>query len=186
MEKPLISIIVPCFNYSQYILECLESIKYQTSSNFECIIVDDGSSDDTEMIVKDWIKKDERFKYYYQSNSGVSKARNLGVALSRGKYILPIDADDKIESNYLEVCYKAMVADNDTILVYGESFLLNKPNKKWNLDPYNFEDLLYKNMIHCTALFKKRDFERVGGYDENMVDGLEDWEFWINLLKSGG
>lgn len=186
MKNPVISVVVPSYNHSKYIIECLNSVYRQTFVNFECIIVDDGSNDDTRKVVLDFIKNKERFKYLYQDNSGVSKARNYGIFSSLGKFILPLDADDAISDNYLEQCFKEINQTKDYKIIYGHSRLLSDPRKKWNLDPYNWEDLLYKNMIHCSGLFRKEEWDAVGGYDENMVDGLEDWEFWINLIRNEG
>lgn len=162
------------------------SVVNQTYKNFECIIVNDGSVDNTEEIILNWIKTDNRFKYYYQENSGLSKTRNKGIELSAGKYILPLDSDDKISNNYIEECVRVLETQNDVKIAYGASFVFGNKLKKWNLDKYNFEDLLYKNMIYCTGLFRKEDWEKVGGYDENLNEGLEDWEFWIHILKTGG
>lgn len=183
---PKVSIIVPCYNYEEFIIEALESVKKQTLREFECIIVDDGSTDNSVNIIKKWIKKDNRFYFYRQNNSGVSTARNKAISLSNYRFILPLDPDDKISKNYLEECYNVISLNRDVKLVYGDAYLLNNPKRKWNLDTYNYEDLLYKNMIHCTALFRKKDWEKVLGYDENLISGLEDWEFLINLLKNGG
>lgn len=181
-----VSVIIPCYNHSQFILEALESVLSQTFKDFECIIIDDGSTDNTKNIVLDWVKIDARFKYYYQNNSGLSKARNKGISLSSGQYILPLDSDDKISDNYLEKCVKALDSRCEIKIAYGESYFFGNSNQKWNLDSYNFEDILYKNMIYCTGLFRKEDWERVGGYDKNLKSGLEDWEFWIHILKKGG
>lgn len=181
-----ISVIIPCFNQAQFIVETLKSVGNQTFEGFECIVINDGSTDNTEKITKEWIKTDGRFKYVFQDNGGLSNARNKGISLSKGKFILPLDSDDKISSNYLEECFKILSSNEDVKVVYGEAYFFGRVNKKWNLDKYNFDDLLYKNMIYCSALFRKSDWEKVGGYDENLKSGLEDWEFWINILKDGG
>lgn len=186
MNKPLISVIVPCYNHSQFIVEALESVLNQSYINFECIIVNDGSTDNTEEVVLNWIQIDRRFKYIYQENAGVSSARNTGISQSSGLYILPLDSDDKISDNYLENCFNILELHAGIKVVYGDAYMFGKSKKKWNLDDYNFEDILYKNMIYCTALFRKEDWVKVGGYDENLKDELEDWEFWINILKNEG
>jgi glycosyltransferase involved in cell wall biosynthesis len=186
MISPKVSVIIPCYNHAQFILEALESVINQTFNDFQCLIIDDGSTDNTKQIVLDWIKTDGRFKYYYQDNSGLSKARNYGISLSLGSYILPLDSDDKISDNYIEKCVIALNANSEIKIAYGEAYFFGNSKKKWNLDTYNFEDILYKNMIYCTGLFRKQDWERVGGYDENLKKGLEDWEFWIHILKNGG
>ncbi len=186
MNIPKVSVVITCYNYSEYVIEALESVLCQTLKDFECIIVDDGSTDDSKAIICDWIKKDLRFSYHYQDNAGVSSARNKAITLSNSKYILPLDADDKISPNYLEDCFQVINFNSKVKLVYGKSYILNNPKKSWNLGIYEFDDLLYKNMIHCSAVFKREDWEEIGGFDNNLKKGLEDWEFWINLLKNGG
>ncbi len=97
--NPLISVIVPCFNQAQFLDECLQSVLDQTYQNWECIIVNDGSSDDTEEIANKWSKNDERIKYIYKENEGLSSARNLGVKISLGEFIYFIDSDDSLNGN---------------------------------------------------------------------------------------
>ena len=101
-DKPLISIIVPCFNQGEFLAEALNSVMGQTYSNWECVIVDDGSEDDTSVVAAEFVEKDRRFSYIKQDNQGPSIARNNGISLSKGTYILPLDSDDIIESTYLE------------------------------------------------------------------------------------
>lgn len=97
----MISIIIPVYNVSQYLNECIQSIVNQSYKDFECILIDDGSSDGSETICDQWEQKDSRIKVIHQSNQGVSKARNRGIAEAQGKYIAFIDSDDWIEENYL-------------------------------------------------------------------------------------
>ena len=97
--NPLISVIVPCYNQAQYLDECLQSVLDQSYQNWECIIVNDGSSDDTEEIANKWSKNDERIKYIYKENEGLSSARNLGVKISLGEFIYFIDSDDSLNGN---------------------------------------------------------------------------------------
>lgn len=105
MTPPLISIIVPCYNQAEYLDECLQSVLDQTYYNWECIIVNDGSSDNTEIVAQQWLNKDGRFKYSAKENAGLSLARNTGIANTNGEFILPLDADDKIGKDY---CTKAI------------------------------------------------------------------------------
>jgi glycosyltransferase involved in cell wall biosynthesis len=182
----LISIIVPCFNQAQYLDECLQSVLNQTNQNWECIIVNDGSPDNTEEIALEWCKKDPRFTYLKKENGGPSSARNAGIDIANGKYLLPLDSDDKISSNYLSACLKEIEACDEIKIVYGKAFKFGLVNKDWKLPDYTFESLLRGNMIFCTALYRKSDWKKAGGYDENMKFGIEDWELWINIMKDGG
>ena len=181
MSSPLISIIVPCYNQAQYLDECLQSVLDQTYQDWECIIVNDGSPDDTEEVAKKWLDKDVRFKYLHKENGGLSSARNAGIEIAEGEWILPLDADDKIGNLYLKLAEKEFA--KDYTVIYCEAEYFGDKSGLWELPDYNIKALATGNPIFCTAFFKKSDWEKVGGYDMNMTFGLEDWEFWISLLK---
>ncbi|GIQ58566.1 glycosyl transferase [Flavobacterium collinsii] len=183
MKVPLVSIIVPAYNQDQYLEEALQSVLNQSYQNWECIIVNDGSSDTTEEIAKQWVVKDNRFNYYYKKNGGVSSARNLGILNSSGKYILPLDADDKLGDDYISLVINEFQVDDSLCLVYTDASFFGTRNELWHLPVFDFKNLLLSNCIYCSAIFKKEDFLRVGGYDEKFKYGNEDWEFWINLLS---
>lgn len=178
----VISIIVPCFNQGEFLEETLTSIFAQSYQNWECVIVNDGSSDQTEEIALTWCQKDVRFIYYPQANQGVSVARNNGINKSSGLYILPLDADDIIHEHYLAQAILAFENNQNLKLVYCNCRKFGLENESLNLRKYNYKDLLLDNMIFCSAMFKKADFDKTDGYDKDMHNGLEDWEFWIRFL----
>lgn len=179
---PRISIIIPCYNQAQYLDECLQSVLDQTFTNWECIIVNDGSPDNTEEIAKKWLEKDVRFKYLYKKNGGLSSARNAGIYKAEGEWILPLDADDKISENYLELA-ETRFAEYPSI-IYSKAEYFGEKDGELFLEKYKPKEFLLKNSIFCSSFFTKKDWENVGGYDENMNLGYEDWEFWISLLKN--
>jgi glycosyltransferase involved in cell wall biosynthesis len=186
MKQPRISVIVPCYNQAQYVGEALQSILDQTYLNWECIVVNDGSTDDTASVVKVWLAEDERFDYVEQKNMGVSNARNSGIARAKGEIILPLDADDKIAKDYLELAVKEFCEDSSLKLVYCNAHKFGNVNGFWDLPSFSLLNLAKENLIFSSALYKKNDWERINGYDEKMEHGWEDWEFWISLLKDGG
>lgn len=186
MNNPLVSIIVPCYNQSQYLDECLESVLNQTYLNWECIIVNDGSLDATGHVTKKWLVKDIRFKYIEKENGGVSTARNVGINNANGEFILPLDADDKIGNTYLTKAIKVFHQNELLKVVYCNAEKFGDENGFWNLPDFSLEKLSTDNIIFCSAVYKKSDWEHIGGYDVNMILGLEDWEFWIALLKNKG
>lgn len=186
MNNLKVSIIVPCYKQAQYLDECLQSVLNQTYTNWECIIVNDGSPDNTEEVAKKWIERDGRFKYIFKENGGLSSARNAGTEMAEGTFVLPLDADDYISANYLHECLSVISKDSEIRVVYGKAFKFGIENIEWRLSSYSFAKLLEFNMIFCTALYRKDDWRKVGGYDVNLKLGLEDWEFWINILKNGG
>lgn len=179
----LFSIIVPCYNQAQYLPETLQSVLDQEFHEWECIIINDGSPDNTEEVALEWTKKDNRFKYFYKKNSGVSDTRNFGVKQARGKYILPLDADDLIDKKFLREAFEVFCAQPETKLVYSNLTFFGVRNRKQEPIPYSFQKMLTENLIPVSAAFLKSDFEKVGGYNTNMVKGLEDWDFWLSFLS---
>ncbi|MEL5894002.1 glycosyltransferase family A protein [Bacteroides sp. GD17] len=183
---PLVSVVVPCFNQSRYLTEALDSILHQTYSFWECIIVNDGSTDDTEKIAKAYCSMDERFVYLFQKNAGLCAARNVGIRKSHGKYILPLDSDDYIGEKYLELAIAALENDEDIKVVYCRAYFFGLKQGEWKLPDYSLERLLGRNCIFCSAFYRKVDFDKIGGYNINMKYGFEDWDFWLSLLQEGG
>ena len=103
MNNTRVSIIIPCYNQAKYLEETLYSILNQTYSNWECLIVNDGSSDETEQIAKQFTARDKRFNYFFKENGGLSSARNFGLNKSTGTYIQFLDSDDFIDNAKLEL-----------------------------------------------------------------------------------
>ncbi|MFV8325989.1 glycosyltransferase family 2 protein [Flavobacterium sp. ZS1P14] len=183
MNSNKVSIIVPCFNQAEYLDESIQSVLDQTYVNWECIIVNDGSLDKTEEVAKRWVAKDNRFSYLFQENTGICGARNYGVKQATGEFILPLDADDKLGSDYISLGIKEFNNDKSVCLVYANAYLFGAENKIWNLADFEFNKFLLHNCIYSSAIFRKVDFLAVNGYDEEMKYGLEDWEFWISILS---
>ncbi|WP_298494583.1 glycosyltransferase family A protein [uncultured Algibacter sp.] len=185
----LVSIIVPCYNHAQFLDEALQSVLNQTYNNWECIIVNDGSPDNTKEVASRWCKNDNRFLYLEKQNGGLSSARNAGITISKGKYILPLDADDILHESYLSKLVPELNQDKTLAIVscYSKFFLKNKENIIHELKPVGttYHALLFENCLIATSLYRKVCWEEVGGYDENMKHGFEDWEFWIAITKSG-
>ena len=181
--KDRVSIIVPCFNQAEFLPQCLDSILAQTYANWECIIINDGSSDNSQNVIEEYTPKDTRFQYVYQENQGPSVARNNGISHSKGKYILPLDADDWIAATYLEKALAVFENQPDIKLVYCKAELFGAVNEIWQLPPYIYENLLWGNMIFSSAVFRRSDFDKTNGYNPNMKEGLEDWDLWLSFLN---
>lgn len=182
MNDPLVSIIVPAYNVELYIGDTLKSVLEQTYNHWECIIVNDGSTDNTRQIITSFIAPDSRFKLIDIPNSGVCAARNTAVDHATGIYILPLDGDDKIERSYIEKAVAVFAQAPETKLVYCKAEFFGEKEGPWDLPAFNYARLLMFNHIFCTALIRKEDFLAVGGYDETLVHGWEDWDFWIKFL----
>lgn len=182
MLKPTVSVIMPVYNDAEYLWEAIESVKKQTYTDWEIIIVDDGSDKKTTIDVIKNIH-DEKIKIIRTKNNGPSAARNTGIKEAHGKYILPLDADDLIDATYVEKAVDIMENDGDIGIVYCKAELFGKRTGIWELPEYNIGSMLIGNMIFVTSLFKKSDWECVGGFDENLKHGIEDYEFWLSLLE---
>ena len=181
--SPFISIIVTSYNKGKYLDACLESIFEQNYVDWECIIINDGSSDNTTQISLKWVSIDKRYKYIAQTNKGVCAAKNIGIENAISKWILPIDGDDKISKDY---CFNALdyLKSNEFSIVYGNVCFFDQKEGLWDLPEFDLSNLAKYNMLHNSCFFKKQDWENVKGYDVKMVHGLEDWEFWISISKS--
>ena len=182
--NPLVSVIIPCYNQGLYLSETLESVISQTYINWECIIVNDGSSDNTEEIARQYCNKDNRFKYVCKENGGLSSARNFGIRNSNGEFILPLDSDDLIGPEYFQKALEHFQLHPETKLVYCRAELFGDETGEWKLLKYDFVSLLYDNIIFCSAFYRKSDYFLTCGYDENLKSGLEDWDFWLSLLDA--
>lgn len=181
MQNPLISVIVPCYNQAEFLDECLQSVLDQTYDRWECLIINDGSPDATEEFTQKWLIKDVRFKYYKKINGGVASARNLGILKASGDWILPLDADDKIGSEYLQ--YAAHFFNKGFRIIYCKAKFFGISDELFELKPFTKKDLLRENIIFVSGFYLKKDWKKTNGYDENFVHGFEDWEFWIQMIK---
>lgn len=188
-QKPLVSVIIPCYNYAKYLVQCVESVINQSLQNFEIIIINDGSTDNSLEIAISLSKKYNKYHITIidQPNSGdPSVSRNKGIALAEGKYILPLDADDFLLNDALEyMVNEAEKYTYNTMVIYGSIQKFGVLNNIWpdlNI-PFNSKALLRQNQLSNTSLFTKEMWIKAGGYTEKI--GYEDWDFWIKLLKNG-
>ncbi len=185
-NKPLVSIIIPCYNDAQYIEQSVNSALNQSYPNKEVILVDDGSNEETKAVLKKLAPRIT--KLITQENQGQSAARNVGIKEVKGDYILVLDSDDFIEPTFSE---KAIAVFENKKNIKLVSCYVNRFNDDKNKAVYkstggDFKGFLLNNQISGGCLFLKSDFERINGYDELMRKGFEDWEFYIRLLKDGG
>ena len=180
-----VSVIIPCYNQGKYIEETIQSVLASTYTDLEIIVINDGSSDSLTnnlLKTKEWPKT----RIYHTLNQGVSASRNFGIKKSSGKYILPLDADDKIDRTYIEKAIKIFENSSDVLLVYSRAIFFGRKNKKWLLPEFSMEIMLCQNVIYCSAIFRRSDFDKTGGYNSNMKGGFEDWDFWLSLLEIEG
>lgn len=177
---PKVSVVVPCYNHGDFLLETLDSLQSQTFTDYEIIVVNDGSTDAATVALLHSLER-AGTRVIHTDNRGVSAARNRGIAESTGEYILPLDADDKIGSSYLELAVNVLDARPEVAIVYCERILFGEREGIVPLPEYDPKTLLVENCIYPAALYRKADWRAVGGYNEQMLYGWEDWDFWISL-----
>lgn len=188
MCSPEISIIVPVYNVEKYLHKCVDSILSQTLSDFELLLVDDGSKDSSGNICDDYASIDSRIHVIHKKNGGVSSARNVGLDAAKGKYIVFVDSDDFVDSDYLETLYPK----NDEDLVCCSFVLENATSQSsWNVflsDCYGSKKALEENLtkfVFCAVYCKiyKRDIIHTGKVRFNeLLSQCEDGMFVFDYL----
>ncbi len=183
-EDPLVSIVIPCYNQAQYLEEAVQSAISQTYTNIEIIIVNDGSTDESEQIALTLQAQYPQIRLLTQENQGLSQARNAAIAAANGTYILPLDADDKLHQKMITQCISVMIKCNMDI-IYTDLQQFGEKHDIRHRAAFRNNHLLYENLPPQASLYKKDVWETCDGYKENMNEGYEDWEFWINAYKHG-
>jgi glycosyltransferase involved in cell wall biosynthesis len=189
MSKSLasnITAIIPCYNDGQYIMEALQSIYNQTLLPETIIIIDDGSKAPTKKILN--AINNSQVQIIYQENKGVSAARNRAIAMAQTEYIVNLDADDYYESTFFEKAVAVLQKDQEVVAVSSYHRIFQKTKTVEIIKPLGgkLKDFIVINNCSANTFFRKLSWKAVGGFDEKMRDGYEDWEFWIANLKIGG
>jgi GT2 family glycosyltransferase len=197
-----VSIIIPTYNYGHYLAEALESVIGQTCTDWECVIVDDGSTDNTRDVAHQYIARDPRFRYLHQKNRGPSAARNYGIAETSGAYLQFLDADDKLARLKLEVHARYLDEHPDVDLVYSLAtfFRTEEPDRVlYSMHGHLARPLMQKVTGNGEALRKLQEFNitppvgmfvrravvgRVGLFNE-ATRGCEDWDYWLRCAIAG-
>lgn len=184
-NSPLISVIITCYNDGQFVRQAIESVITQTYSNLEILVVNDGSTDNTRSEILAVI--DARTKLIDQKNKGVIKARNEAIKISKGDFFVPLDGDDFLEPSFIEKALYVLLTKKAVGIVssYCRMFYPDKSTEIWKEQKLDLTDFLVRNRIVSTALIRKKCWIEVGGYDEIMKGGYEDYEFFISILSKG-
>lgn len=185
-NKSNITVVIPCFNDGNYIMEAINSILSQTLKADKIIIIDDGSNQETKAILNTINKKE--VEIVFQENQGVSKARNVGISLAKTEYILTLDADDSFEPTFIEKALAILKANTEVAIVGSHVKVIYEDGTQSEIKyPLGgtVNDFLVKNNGIASCLYRKECWKAVSGYDEKMHNGYEDWEFWISILKEG-
>lgn len=179
-----VSVIIPCYQAGNYLDEAVRSALAQTWQDLEVVIVDDGSTDPATLRLLDEARW-PRTRVFRQSNAGPAAARNRAIREAIGPYILPLDADDTIEPTYVEKAVSVLDSRPEVGCVYCKAMKFGAETGPWELPPYSLEQLVVDNVIFVTALYRKTDWQGVGGYDEGLHHGVEDYDFWVKMVASG-
>lgn len=188
MQLPLISIIITCYNLGEYLQDAVDSIKeYSKRQDYEIILVNDGSTDtNTNAIVQSIAENDTAIQLINQPNMGLAIARNNGIKLAQGRYIIPLDADNKIRPEFITDTIAILDNFPNIDVVHGDAQNFGNKTTVWQSKSFCFSEMLLNNYIDACAGFRKSAWERLGGYDEKMpVMGFEDWDLWLRMGNAG-
>lgn len=179
---PTVSVIIPCFNQGATLNEAVDSVLDQTFGNFEIVIVNDGSTDPfTNELLGNYHRPKTRV--ITTGNQGLAEARNTAIRSSRGIYILPLDADDRIHRKYLAHAVPILQNNPDALIVHCGANRFGDETGVTELPDFSRKTMLFRNLIFCSALFRRSDYDETHGYNSNLVHAYEDWDFWLSLLE---
>lgn len=179
----MVSVIMPCYNDGKYIEDAVNSLRAQTYLNWELVVIDDGSDEEATLQALDRLKAIPYVRMVHTDHVGPAAARNAGIKLARGPYILPLDADDAIAPTYMEKAVRILDADPQVGIVYCKADFFGEKTGLWDLPDYSLRLMLQDNIIFVTSLFRKEDWEQVGGFSVLMKAGMEDYDFWLSILE---
>ena len=198
----LVSIIIPCYNYGWLLSETLDSVLAQTHQQWECIVIDDGSVDTTRAVAESYGRRDARFRYVYQTNAGMSAARNRGLLMAEGDYIQFLDADDLLAATKLVIQVQVLTEHPEFDLVYGSVryFRHEAPiilSRSFDMQDTEWQSVLhgkgaaivtplvkYNRMVINAPLLRAELVRRVGPFVAGLRS-MEDWEFWLRCALAG-
>ncbi len=180
--RELVSVVIPCYNTHQYLTQTIESVRKQSYSPIEIILVDDGSTDPETLSALANVGSDVRV--IRQDNKGLPGARNTGISAANGEFILPLDADDWLDKTAISEMHSAMTSANGTVAIFCDMQMAGSVTGVLKKNFNFFEQLFFNQLPYC-LLYRKNVWDQVGQYDESMRKGYEDWDFNIRLGKLG-
>lgn len=190
---PDVSVVIPTYNRADMLGETLDSVASQTFADWECIVVDDGSTDDTRALVETYARRDPRFRYVWQENASCAAARNHGVRVAEGRYIAFLDSDDLFRPDKLEWQVRLLDDNPDAVMVYGNTWMFTHGEpERGRLYQENLTDKpagdAFEQLLVCSSIYaplvRTSVFRQTRGFDEEMKCA-EDWDAWLELSKFG-
>jgi glycosyltransferase involved in cell wall biosynthesis len=192
IHSPLVTVVIATYNYAKFLPQAVCSVQRQTLENWECVIVDDASSDNTADVVADMIRKEPRIRYIRNSaNLGEARTRNVGIAAARGRWIASLDADDWWRADKLSLQIDAMALNPGSVIgfssvttVSGDKWRAYAPDIGWlcDLDQGLRMDC---QITHSSVIVSREALSRVGVYDTRLPYAV-DWDLWLRLLNAYG
>jgi glycosyltransferase involved in cell wall biosynthesis len=183
-KEPLVSILMPIYNYGNRINQTLNSVFNQDYTNYEIILVDDGSTDEFVKLKLKQLESVDRIKVVYKENGGPSSARNEAFKHAKGDFILPLDSDDMILDEYIKTCVSILSRDKKISPVYCDTHHVGQIQGVEKRPEWSKERLVQGPFIVNCSMFHRESFEKVNGYDESLK-GWEDYDMWIRMMKEG-
>ena len=185
-EPVTVSVVIPCHDSAAFLRATVESVVTETLQEMEVVLVDDGSTDDTRALIERLIAEhpERRMLALSQAHAGVAAARNAGIAAARGRYVLPVDADDLIAPSTLESCAAVLDAEPETAVVFPDREDFGELEGRFTSGPFELGRLKYFNQIPYCSMFRREVWTAIGGYRVN-VSGFDDWDFWIAAAARG-
>lgn len=179
---PKISVVIPCFNHGEFLREAVASVLDAKRADVELVVIDDGSTDERTRKELDSLEAGG-IHVIRQENKGPSAARNAAILASKGEYILPLDADDRLRPGFLDAAISILDSQPKVGIVYGDAEWIGLRTGRWVTGPFDTNRLLYWNFIPVSAVFRHSVWEQNGGYDS--ASRPEDYDFWLCALEHG-
>ncbi|HEU5103214.1 MAG TPA: glycosyltransferase [Roseiflexaceae bacterium] len=186
--SPLVSVIIPCYNYAGFLPDAVGSVLAQTCTDWELIVVDDGSTDATLSTAQQLMARhpERRIRLFQQPNAGPAAARNTGAERAAGEYLLFLDADDMLAPTLLEQTVATLREQPAVGFVYSGMRLFGQDHHEWPSVPFDLALLTLDNYVLPHALVRRAAWAEVGGFDTAQFPyGFEDWDFWLRVAAAG-
>ena len=184
-SQPRVGVVIPCYNHARDLAEAVGSVAGQNFGDWEAIVVDDGSTDDTTLVAEQLIAAypGRSIRLLRQPNGGPGASRNAGIAATCATYILPLDADDILEPEMLVETVRVLDAHPEVGFVYSDGRMFGEETGVWSGGDYSLDLLRFDSQLLSASLFRRQAWEDVGGFQPDVA--YEDWDFWLRLAEAG-
>lgn len=180
----LATIIITNYNKAPFLKESIDSALNQNFEDFDVLITDDGSTDESMNIINEY-QNNPKTSIIFKENEGVITTRNRAINEAKGKYIVQLDGDDKLDVDFLKLTVPVLEKKEKVGIAYCLTEFIGAKSGLWNLGEYSIEKELITNQIVITALFRKDDYLKTEGYSNDFQKGYEDWDFWLSIIELG-